>query len=182
VPYASGSASAAYPAAGGIFGEVTGTVSLPAGINEAASVFPAQSSLENLFTITGATGFVNVTFGALLSSVLSAQADAGGQVLQNDDIFNLDVDGTTVLSFDDQELAGPDGFAADAMNPILSGTISLDSSVAHDLFISLEYDPQAEEMPVPEPGATWLLLLLGGGFLAAVQMWIKKTPAADNRN
>ncbi len=182
VTYADGTGSAAVPAVNGAYAEVAATISLPANIDESASVFPAQSSLENTFSIDDATGFVDVAFGALLESSLVADADAGGQVLQNDDIFNLDVDGTSVLSFFDQALAGPDGFDADTQNPNLNETISLDSSEEHDVVISLEYDPQALETIVPDAGPTWLLLVLGVGALAAAVSRIGWTRAAQARN
>jgi hypothetical protein len=178
VPFASGNSSANFPAIGGVFGHVDGTVNIPGGFN-AAAVFPAQSALENSFSITGASGNVDVTFAALLSSTLAAVADANGAVLTDETIFNLNVDGTPVLSFFDQVSVGPNGSAFSSMNPNLTDTISLDSSMPHDFLISL--DPNVHATSTPESGETCLLLLVGWSAVVAGKRFLMKPDPATQR-
>ena len=166
VPYASAHSSANVPAAGGRFGHVEAAVNLPAGIDAAATVLASQSTFENFFTIMGASGFVDVSFSAVLASILTVMTDASGTLAYSDAIFNLNVDGAPVLSFFDQVSVGPNGLASSSMNPTLTGTISLDSSIEHYFSMRLDTDPTGTT--VPEQGETCLLLLLGLSALALV--------------
>jgi len=111
--------------------------------------------------------------------MLAAMADANGAVLQDDTIFNLNVDGAPVLSFFDQVSVGPNGSAFSSMNPNLTDTISLDSSMPHDFSLSLDTEQHATS--TPETGATCLLLLIGWSAVAAGRRFLRKPDPATQR-
>lgn len=158
VTYASGHASGSVQGPGAPTANVNGSLALPGGFEASASVYPASTTLDTTFSITGTSGIVDVSFSALLSSALASSAGLDGEVLQNDVIFNLNVDGNNVLSYFDQAVVGPGAALSLTSAPALSGTISLDATAAHSLVLSLEHDPLIHTTSVPDGTPTGLLL------------------------
>jgi hypothetical protein len=179
VRYASANSSANYPAVKGRFGHVDGMVNLPGGTNAVASVNPSLSTLETTFSIVGASGSgpVQVMFSALLSFALTAMTDATGTA-SGEFIFNMGVDGDSLLSFSDQVMVGPNGSVSDSGNPILTETITLDSSIQHYFVIFMDTDYRSQ--PVPDRGETYLLLLIGwSAVVVARSLLVKPRPATQ---
>ena len=112
----------------------------------------------------GASGPVSVSVGAMLKSSLSAFTDSMGTVLENDVIFNLNVDGQNVLTWYDSLNADPNqslSHPLSASNPI--GTITLDPSVPHDVYVLI--DEEQEAVTVPEGSSSLVLMLISFGTL-----------------
>jgi hypothetical protein len=166
VAYATASASATATSldTSAISGQASGSVLIPGGINESASVsggYGNYASLEASFTLSQAT---SVSFGALITAAQSMETDANGQVLENELIFNLNVDGSTVLFYDSPLTLGPSS-TYESGPSVLPENNSIDLSAgSHDLFIELDDEQQVLEVPEP---STYLLLRipLGAGFL-----------------
>ena len=179
VLYASANSSANYPAVNGRFGHTDGRLNLPGGTNAAASLL-SLSTFETTFRIIGTSGPLQVNFGALLSFALTAMTDATGTA-SGEFIFNMNVDGASVLSFFDRVIVGPNGSVSDSGNPIFDETITLDSSIPHDLFISV--DPKDRGSTVPDQGETYLLLLIGwSAVVAGRSLLVKSRPASKELN
>jgi len=169
VPYASASdtATALSTDASSLSGQASGSVLIPRGLNESASVSGGSgnfSSFDAQFTLSQST---TVTFGAIIAAAQAMQTDAGGQVLEDEVTFNLNVDGSSVLVYDNALTLGPSGFLSTSASPTLSSGISLTSG-SHDLYIELDDEQEVLEMPAPDGGRTVLLLLAALGSLAAV--------------
>jgi hypothetical protein len=167
VPYATTSTSAGVSGSSALSGQISGAVALPSGPSASATVGNAgnYSSWENQqFSIVGASGLVSVSVSAMLQSSLAAFTDSMGSVLENDVIFNLNIDGQNVLTFYDSLTAGPD---QNLSHPLSSsdpaGSITLDSSMTHDIFVSI--DDEQEAVTVPEQTSSLVLLLVGIGAL-----------------
>ena len=159
VTYASASTSASIPGLPTdlttLYGAVTGTASIPSGVNAAASVGNDgnNSSWVNQFSISGPPGSVDVTVTALLSSSLRSFADSMGTVLENDTIFNLNIDGSSVLYSYDTLPAGPNQSLSSSLSPnLISAPIPLSTGVSHTLLISIDTEQQISGIStVPEP-------------------------------
>jgi hypothetical protein len=169
VAYASASdfATATGTGTSGVSGNASGAVLIPGGINESAAVssgYGNYASLDAQLTLSQNT---SVSFGALLTAAQSMETDAGGQVLENELIFNLNVDGSPVLFYDNPLTLGPSSFSSSGPTDLsYSDSVSL-SAGPHNLYIELDDEQQVLEVaPVPEP-STYLLLViaLGAGFL-----------------
>jgi len=168
-PYATANTFANYPAAGGSFGHADGNITIPSGVVESAAVsggFGNFSALDVFFAITGASDpSVSVSISAALVSQLVSMADASGEVLHNDAIFNLDVDGSPVLSFSDSAAVGANGLVSRSQTPSLTDSLDLSTGASHELYIELDFESQVAT--VPESGGTWMLFLIGLGSLGA---------------
>lgn len=168
VPYAQAASSAAVSGSGTLSGQISGTVNIPSGIIESASVGNSgnYSSWQSTFSIVGGSGVESVNVGALLSSTLKSITDSMGWVLQNDDIFTLNINGNNVLSFNDSLPAGPSQNLSSIQDPVnFSQAVSLDSGLTHTIFISINVEQEAEA--VPDQTSSLLLLGLGLGVLVA---------------
>jgi len=168
IPNATTTTSANLSGLANLSGQITGSVNLPSGVSASASVGNAGnfSSWEDQLSIVGASGPVLVTVQAMLKSSLSAFTDSMGTVLENDVIFNLNVDGQNVVTFYDSLTAGPNqslSHPLSASNP--AGTVTLDPSVPHDVYILI--DDEQEAVTVPDGSSSLVLMLISLGALGA---------------
>lgn len=170
VPYAQASSSGSASGSSTLSGHVAGTANTPSG-TESATVGNAgnYNSWQSTFSIIGGSGVESVTVGALLSSSLKAITDSMGSVLQNDVIFNFNIDGRNVLSFSDSLAAGPNANLSHVQNPVslADAVISLDSSLTHGVFISI--DDEQQVLTVPDQSSSLRLLLVGLAAVAAAR-------------
>lgn len=169
--YATGTSTATAPGldVSGLSGNASGSISIPGGINEAAIVsggFGNFASFETQFTNSMDT---SVTISAMLTAAQTMMTDAGGQVLNNELIFDLNVDGNNVLFYDNPLVLGSSASSESGPSPIpLSDVINL-SAGEHDVFVFVDSEQQVlETSAVPEPGTmlTGILLLLPFGSRA----------------
>jgi hypothetical protein len=162
VTWASSNVSATASGPSSVVGHVDGSVDLPGATATAASVGDEGNNvtLETTFSLDG-TSSANVTFGAAINSLLQGAADANGQVLDDETVVNLQVDGSPVLFFDDSQTLNPGQTLYDLQTPTLTDTVNL-ASGSHDLFIELDTEQQALEVIPEMPNVT---LLLGGTAL-----------------
>ena len=170
VTYAAASATATANSldTSSISGNAAGSITIPGGINESANVsggYGNFASLETQFTLSQDA---SVSLGAVISTAQAMTTDAGGQVLENELIFNLNVDGNPVLLFDNPLTQGPSAMSETGTGPDGS---TLDSSVdltagSHDLYIELDSEQQVLETAVPEPSTYILFLITFGAGLA----------------
>jgi len=170
VTYASASdfATATSLDASGISGQASGSVNIPGGINESAFVSGGAgnyASLETQFTLSQDT---SVSLNALFTAAQDMETDAGGQVLENEVIFNLNVDSSPALVYDNPLSLGPSASYSTGVTTNLSASVDL-SAGSHDLYIELDSEQQVLETTVPDHGRTCLLLLSALGLLAAVR-------------
>jgi hypothetical protein len=184
VPYASASTFAEAPAVGtdGIYGYATGNIVLP-DINESANVsggYGNFASFEAFFTLSQATT-VSLSTG-IVSSQASA-TDSGGQVLENEVIFALDVDSppSPTLSYDNKlPYLGPNSSAFEGGLQTLTGSLTL-AAGPHDLYIELDDEQQVVETTAPDYANTFLLLLAAVGSLAAARVMGGRSSWAEQR-
>lgn len=170
VTYASGNTSAGSPGPAAASAHVDGTVNLPAGNIEAAvGSFGNNVTLETQFSLEG-TADANVTFSALIQSLLSGSTGLGGQILHDKTIFNFNVDSNPVLFFDDPQTAGPGSSFSDTENLTLSSTIDI-SSGWHDLFIELDTEQEAITTSVPETPSALVWVEAAGLLFAFRRRW-----------
>jgi len=180
VPYASAGASATATSldTSSISGHAGGSVLIPAGLNEAASVsggFGNFGSLETTFTLSQAT---SVSLSAVITAAQAMQTDAGGQVLEDEVTFNLNVDGTNTLFYDNPLTLGPSAFFSTGANPTLSDSLNLGAG-AHDLYI--EVDDEQQVLETPDHGQTFLLLLGAWSSLAMVKAFCGRGSSSEQR-
>jgi hypothetical protein len=155
-------------------------VSIPAFLNESASVsggYGNFSSLTTQFSISGAAGGSDsVSFGALLSAAQDLMTDAGGQVLEDEVIFNLLVNGTPVLFYDSPLTLGPSSTLSRSASPSLNGSMDLstDPSVTNTLYIEVDAEDQVVEVETPDGGGSALMLLAVLGILAPAGIMARK--------
>ena len=168
VPYASAStlAAASSSDASGISGNATGSVLIPAGLNESASVSGGYGNFASLEATITLNQDSSVSFSAGVSTVQSMLTDASGQVLENEVTFNLNVDGSSTLFYDNALTLGPNGTLTTGATPTLSDSINL-SAGTHDLYIELDDEQQVLE--TPDEGPTCLLLLVALSSLASAR-------------
>jgi hypothetical protein len=168
VPYASANTLAAASSldASGISGHAAGSVLIPGGINESASVSGGYGNFASLETTITLSQDSSVSFGAGISAAQSMQTDAYGQVLENEVTFNLNVSGTPTLFYDNAITLGPNGTLATSATPTLNDSINLTAGT-YDLYIELDDEQQVLE--TPDEGQTCLLLLLALSLLASAR-------------
>jgi hypothetical protein len=112
-----------------------------------------------------------VSFDAIVTAAQAMQTDAGGQVLENELVFNLNVDGSPVLFYDNALTLGPSSTSTSGPTIQPYNNSVLLTAGSHDLFIQLD-DEQRVLETVSEPSTClFLLITLGAGFV-----W--KLPAA----
>jgi hypothetical protein len=151
-----------------ISGNASGAVNIPGGINEEGVVsggYGNFASLETQFTLSQDS---LVSFGAIIDAAQTLQTDAGGQVLENELIFNLNVDGNGVLLYDSPLTLGPSAYLATGTGPDYALNNSVDLTAGqHDLYIELDGEQDVLETTVPEQPSTCLLLLttFGAGLV-----------------
>jgi hypothetical protein len=168
VAYASASTTATATSLdnSGISGNASGSILIPGGINESASVSGGNGnygSLEASFTLSAAS---SVSFDAIISAAQAMQTDAGGQVLENELTLNLNVDGTPVVFYDNPLTLGPSStYSSSLTDQPYDGTVAL-AAGSHDLYIELDDEQQVLETVVPEPSTCLLLLMTLGAGLA----------------
>jgi hypothetical protein len=149
-----------------ISGNASGAVLIPSGINEEGVVsggYGNFASLETQFTLSQSS---SVSFGAIIAAAQALQTDAGGQVLENELTFNLNVDGNSVLFYDNPLTLGPSASLTTGTVPgySLSDSVSLTAG-SHDLYIELDSEQDVLETAVPEPSTYVLLLITFGAGL-----------------
>ena len=185
VTYASSSVSAMANSLDGssISGQASGTVSIPGGINESASVsggYGNFASLDNSFTLSQAT---QVTFNLGISATQGLMTDAGGQVLEDEVVANLNVDGSPLLFYDNALTLGPDAtLDTGTVTPTLNGSLALGPGT-YDLYLEL-FDEQQGLETTPEPADLQVMLICAVGLgmrrawgMPAVRRWRGAGPA-----
>jgi hypothetical protein len=172
VTWADGNVSGSASGPSSVAGHVDGSVNLPAtsGLEAAVGSFGNNVTLETQFSLDGAAG-ANVTFAAEIRSLLEGITGPDGQVLHDETILNFNVDGSTVLFFDDLRTLGPDQALVDLQTPSLSDTVNL-AGGPHDLFIELDTEQQA--ITVPETPCPLVLAEAAGFLLALRRPWRRR--------
>jgi hypothetical protein len=134
-------------------------VNIPGGTVAASSVSRADIFNSTLM-ITGGTGAVNVTFGAMLNSLQSLMTDATGLLASSEVIFALTIDGNVVLFLDSPNQIGPSSSLVVPISEELTNSMMLNYN--QDYTIRLEADAENSGQNVPEP-STITLALAGAG-------------------
>src|SRR5271169_1678489 len=137
---------------------VSANVHLPGSVVGAASVAGQGALYDFSFSITGTTGPVSVQFSALLPYSQSLMTDAAGLQATSEVIFDLSLDGNTVLFLDSPMTIGPSSSFSTSGSPALSNSMTLTAGQTYDLY--LELDAESSGINTPEPAT--LSLLLGG--------------------
>ena len=165
VPYAISSVSATAISMdnSSISGQASGAVSIPGGINESASVsggYGNYASLDNSFTLSQST---QVTFNLGISATQGLTTDAGGQVLEDEVVANLNVNGNPLLFYDNNLTLGPDAtLDTGTVTPTLNGSLALGPGT-YDLYLELDDEQQVLET-TPEPAEVHILMVFTIGL------------------
>ena len=168
---ANSSASVTWANASGVADSISQTASASANVNLPGSVFGAASSVgrgalyDLSFSITGASGPVSVQFSAMLPYSQSLMTDANGLQATSEVIFDLSIDGVTVLFLDSPQSIGPSSAFSTSGSPTLTNSMTLNAGQTYNLY--LELDAESSGINVPEPAT--LSLLLGGALLSMVR-------------
>jgi len=180
VPYASANVSATANSmdVSSIGGHAGGSVSLPNGVSKSAAVsggFGNYASFDNSFTLSQST---TVAFNLVASATQSLETDAGGQVLADEVILNLNVNGNSTLFYDNNLTLGPSSqFDTGTVSPTLSGSLSL-AAGSYDLYLELDNEDLAVEA-TPEPSNLHAMLLVS--MAGGVGLWWRRTKRTNFR-
>jgi len=132
------------------------SVTIP-GMTTAQAISTGRGTLSDSFFITGGTGNVQVTFSVNLSGTLNVFTDAFGRLAQTETIFDLELDGTSVLFRDDPLSIGPNSSATLPFSQTLQNTLTLQFD--NPSFILAQIDSESEGINrVSEPSAIILML------------------------
>ena len=147
-------------------------VNITGGVMAASAV--GQATIFNtMFSITGGSGPVDVTFSAMLDLTQSLFTDASGVSALSDASYALSLDGQNVLFMDSFNQIGPSSSWSNSLSGGLSDTITLNFGENYALYGSVETDQSGSNIPEPPTGS---LMLLGAAvplirrFLVAVRM------------
>lgn len=158
---ASSSATVTWVNASGSADSISQTGSALANVNIPGSFVGAASSVgrgvlyDFSFSITGTTGIVSVQFGAMLNSAQSLMTDALGLQATSEVIFDLTIDGQTLLFTDSPFTIGPSQ-SFTAGGPVnLNSTMDLTAGQTYNLY--LELDAESSAINTPEPATLSLL-------------------------
>jgi hypothetical protein len=139
-------------------------VNIPSGLNAASSTSRADIFNSTLM-ITGGSGPVDVTFGAMLNSLQTLMNDASGSLATSEIIFSLEINGNVVLFLDSPTQIGPSSSLVLPISQELTNSMMLNYN--QDYTIRLEADAESSGQNVPEPST--LALLFGGSALAFIR-------------
>lgn len=129
-----------------------------------------QSTLFNTtFSISGGTGSVDVTFGALLNMSQFLFTDPNGVFAMDETSFQLSLDGQTVLFRDLSNHIGSNATLSDGFSGPLSNTLTLNFNQDYTLYGVAEDDPSGYDTPEPPAGS---LLVLGAAVIAAQRVFV----------
>jgi hypothetical protein len=166
---ASSSANVTWANAAGAADSASQTASAAANVDlpvQGAASSVGRGTLYDLsFSITGVTGPVSVQFNATLPYSQSLMTDAVGLQATSEVIFDLTIDGQTVLFLDSPQLIGSSSSFSISGSPTLSNSMTLTAGQTYDLY--LELDAESSGINAPEPAT--LSLLLGGTLLSIVR-------------
>ena len=143
-------------------------VNIPGSFVAAASATARADIFNSTFMITGGTGSVNVTFGAMLNSLQSLMTDASGILASSEVVFALTIDGNVVLFLDSPNQIGPNSSLIVPIDQQLSNSMMLNYN--QDYTIRLEADAENSGQNVPEPST--IALFFGGSALAFIRRLI----------
>jgi hypothetical protein len=137
----------------------------------AANATGQPTLFNTTFSITGATGPVNVTFSATVDITQSLFTDAAGVSALSDASYALSIDGQNVLFMDSFNQIGSSSSWSNSFSGTLSDTITLNAGQTQTLVSASDTDVISHDTPEPPTG---LLALLGASvplirrFLMAV--------------
>jgi YD repeat-containing protein len=155
-----------------VTGLASSTVNIP-GSNVTEAFATGRGTLVNTFMITGGTGAVTVQFGANMLVNLHVRTDASGLQADTEITFHLDVNGDPQLFSTAALSIGRSDEAWLSVSPSLTSALTLAYNTPY--FLVLEVDSESHgrnDVAVPEPSAT-LLLVLGGGLGLLLTTWVQ---------
>jgi len=181
--YANASGAAFLSPAGGL---VTANVALPDPFVGYASSY-SDSYLSGIFTITGVTGPVNVTFSASLSNSQSLSTDANGLSAFSETTYSLDLpdySSSPILFYGSPSSIGPSTSVVigNDPSPTQSTTILLTAGTPYYLFSSLDAEANGYgALTVPDGSDPIALVLVALGLSAAFCGLITRKPRPAER-
>jgi hypothetical protein len=174
VPWASGQGSAS---AAGLTADGTSSVNIPGTVTGQASSV-GQGSLFTSFMITGGTGDVVVDFSALLGGSQLVQTGMFGQSASSEAIFNLFLDGGSVLFYDSiLNIMGPNMSQAQMINLTLTRSLTLQYGVEYSIFAGVDTESSGITA-TPEPATIILVLGSLGALGGYVRRWQRDTASS----
>jgi len=141
---------------------------IPGTFVAAASSVSRADIFNSTFMITGGTGAVNVSFGAMLNSLQNLMTDASGLLASSEVVFALTIDGNVILFLDSPNQIGPNSSLSVPISQELSNSMMLNYN--QDYTIRLEADAENSGQNVPEPST--IALLFGGSTLGFIRRLI----------
>jgi hypothetical protein len=123
----------------------------------AANATGQATIFSTMFSVTGGTGPVDVTFSAMLDLTQSLFTDASGTFALEDASYALSLDGQNVLFMDSFNQIGPSSSWSNNFSGSLSDTITLNFDQNYTLYGSVETDPTGGSTPEPPSGSLMLL-------------------------
>ena len=168
---ASSSAAVIWANANGSANSISQTVSSSANVNipnvtGAANSVGRGSIFDTAFSITGTSGPVSVQFSVALPYSQSLMTDIYGVQATSEVIFDLTVDGSTVLFLDSPFAIGPSTSLATSGSPTLTNSMTLTAGQTYDLYMEVDSESSGINT-TPEPAT--LTLLLGGALVPFVR-------------
>jgi hypothetical protein len=144
-----------------VTGAAASSVNIPGNITGAAESL-GRGTLINDFMITGGTGPVNVDFSVNLAGLLRVLTDEFGVLAETEVIYGLELDGEKLLFFNDRLSIGSSLAITRPVNQSLAATKTLAFDTPYSLF--LEIDSESRALNIPEPPTLALLLTSLGLF------------------
>jgi hypothetical protein len=128
----------------------------------------------------GCVGSTTVDFSVDLTGLLQVQTDKFGELARAETIFNLLVNGDTLLFRDDILSIGPNGLQTLSFAPTLTGKMTLTYGTPYDLVLRVDSESEVINAfgTVPEP-ASVTLLCLGFGALGALRVRRRRSNGSD---